>query len=97
MEADDELLSASTRTQRAFERAVVLAQEVDTAPAPAALIGLRDQATRTAQAFVEAGLAVSRWVSAPTLENQELVRQALAGARQALTNLEASEWIYGSR
>jgi hypothetical protein len=93
LEEEGELLAISTRAQRGFEQVIALAHDVETSEAPASLVGLRDQATATAQAFVEASLAVARWVSAPTDEHRQKAQQALTSADETLKSLEANEWL----
>ena len=97
LEEEGELLAINTRVQRGFEQAIALAHDVETSEAPASLVGLHDQATATAQAFVEASLAVARWVSAPTDEHRQKAVQALASADETLKSLEANEWLSQSR
>jgi len=57
------------------------------------LLGLRELASASALAYVDAGVVVARWVSAPSAENRAAAQQALADAGRALSALEQNEWI----
>lgn len=92
-ESNSELLVMSRAAQRAFERAVELARSVDSTETPAPLIGLRDQAAAASLAYMDASVAVARWVSAPTPENRSTADSALAKAGAALAALEQNDWI----
>jgi hypothetical protein len=90
---DLQLLTRSRQAQRAFDRAVALAQEVDGTEAPSALLGLQEQATANSNTYIEASATLARWLSAPTDENRAAAEMALANARAVLAVLEANEWI----
>lgn len=92
-DANSDLLAVSRQAQRTFEQTVALAREVDAAESPASMLGLREQASASALAYVEASVDVARWVSAPLVENRDAAQQALAGAGQSLAALEQNEWI----
>ncbi len=92
-DASSDLLAVSRKAQRTFEQTVALAREVDAAESPASLLGLRELASASALAYVDAGVAVARWVSAPSAENRAAAQQTLADAGQALAALEQNEWI----
>lgn len=92
-DANSDLLAVSRKAQRTFEQTVALAREVDAAESPASLLGLREQASASALAYVEASVAVARWVSAPSVENRDAAQQALVGAGRALSALEQNEWV----
>ena len=92
-DASSDLLAVSRQAQRTFEQTVALAREVDAAESPASMLGLREQASASALAYVDAGVAIARWVSAPSAENHDAAQQTLAGAGQSLAALEQNEWI----
>ena len=89
------LLAVSRKAQRTLEQTVALAREVDAAESPASLLGLRELTSASSLAYVDAGVAVARWVSAPAVENRAAAQQTLADAGQRLTALEQNEWIRG--
>lgn len=88
-----DLLAQSQAGQQTLGEAVSLANAVDAAEAPEALVGLRDQSQTTAAAFVEAGRAVNRWLSAPSAENLAAAQSAYQTAAAALAVIEANAWI----
>jgi hypothetical protein len=90
---DMSLLARSRQAQRAFDRAVALARDVDAAEAPPALLGLHELSVSTSGAYVEAGAAIARWLSAPSDENQVAAEEALANANAALSAIETNAWI----
>lgn len=67
------LLAESGRAQDDFGTAINLARAVDGTDAPPALLGLHDQVALTAQAYVDASVALNRWLSAPTPDNRAVV------------------------
>lgn len=90
---DAPLLTRSRQAQRAFDRAMALAQEVDGTEAPSALLGLREQAALNSSAYVAATAAAARWLSAPTDENRATAEAVLIQAKAALAAMEANEWL----
>jgi hypothetical protein len=88
-----DLLSTSQDSQKAFEQAVAMERDVNTTEAPVSLIGLHDQAEITALSYVNASVAVARWVSAPSADNQATAELAIAEAENRLASLEANEWL----
>jgi|CXWL01.1.fsa_nt_gi hypothetical protein len=88
-----ELLSTSRDSQHAFEQAAAMEHEAEATEAPASLIGLHDQATAAALAYVNASVAVARWVSAPSADNRAAVELAITDAEDKLASLEANEWL----
>lgn len=92
-EPEQELLTQSRAAQAVFERAVAIARAVDGEDAPPALLGLRDQASATAAAYVDASMALNRWLSAPSPENQAAAGQTHGTANGLLMALVANEWV----
>lgn len=90
---DYDLLATSQETQQAFRQVIAIARDVDRVQPPASLIGLHDQVMATALAYLDAGIALSRWVSAPSEENRLAAEQALVRANEKLAVLEANEWL----
>lgn len=92
-EEGTDLLSTSQDSQKAFEQAVAMERDVNTTEAPASLIGLHDQAETMALSYMNASVAIARWVSAPSTENRAAAEQAMAEAEDKLASLEANEWL----
>lgn len=90
---DTDLLSRSRKAQRAFDRAVVLAQDVDGTESPPALLGLQELSVANSNGYIEAGAAITRWLSAPSDENWIAAEEALSRASAALATLGGNEWI----
>lgn len=88
-----DLLADSRAAQAAFESAIALAQQVERQEAPATLVGLREQTGVTASAYVDASVAVNRWWSAPTPENQQALVAAFTVAQTRLAALQANAWL----
>ncbi len=88
-----ELLTTSRLAQDSFESAMRLSRNVESADAPAPLIGLHDQAMAIAEAYVQASLAAARWVSAPTPDHEKAAQDTLAAATSRLQELLQNEWI----
>jgi hypothetical protein len=70
--------------ERAFERALAIATDVDQHRVPPALASLQAALDSAAQAHVQAARSVLRYVSAPSAENQQAVDEARQAAREAL-------------
>lgn len=88
-----QLLRRSREAQRAFDRAVALALQVDGTEAPSALLGLQEQAMANGDAHIQASVAVARWLSAPTDENWVAAEAALEAARTAQAAFSINEWV----
>ena len=87
------LLDRSRQAQSDFASAIDLARTVDGTEAPPALLGLHDQTAATAQAYVDATVALNRWLSAPSSDNRAAADQAYRAARDNLTQLAANAWL----
>jgi hypothetical protein len=88
MEGTGNLYRQGRDAEKAFERVVTIAREVEQAKTPASLIALQSTIEQSASAYVRAGRAVLVYVSAPSEENQQAVTQGLETAR---TKLEACQ------
>jgi hypothetical protein len=88
-----DLLADSRAAQAAFEAAIQLAQAVEREAVPATLVGLQEQAGATANAYVDASVAVNRWWSAPTPENQTALVAAFTVAQTRLETLQTNAWL----
>ena len=88
------LLDRSRQAQTDFGTAIELARAVDGTEAPPALLGLHEQTAGTAQAYVDATVALNRWLSAPTAENRAVADQACQRASDTLTQLAANAWLH---
>jgi hypothetical protein len=87
------LLALSRQAQVDFNSAIDLARAVDGTEAPPALLGLHDQVAVTAQAYVDASVALNRWLSAPTVDNRATAEQAYQVATASLVQVEANAWL----
>jgi hypothetical protein len=96
LEDERDLLATSQAAQQAFETALALGQAIDAADPPTALVGTQTQASQTAQAFIEASLAVAAWVTAPSPDNKTTAQQALKRARSLLMELEQNHLVASS-
>jgi hypothetical protein len=92
-EDGQQLLPRSREAQRAFDRAVALALQVDGTEAPSALLGLHEQAMANSDAHIQASAAVARWLSAPTEENRVAAEAALEAADTAQAAFASNEWV----
>ena len=90
---DPDLLARSRQAQRAFDRAVLLAQAVDGTEAPPALLGLQELSVANGTGYLEAGAAMTRWLSVPSDENRMAAEEALGRASAALAALGMNAWI----
>ena len=90
---DSGLLEQSRKAQGSFEAAIQLARAVDAAEAPPTLLGLHDQVAQTATAYVDASVALNRWLSAPSPENRAVADQAYQVAAATLAQVEANAWL----
>lgn len=88
------LLDRSRQAQVDFGTAIDLARAVDGTDAPPALLGLHDQVAGTAQAYVDASVALNRWLSAPSPENRAAADQAYQTAKNNLAGLAANAWLH---
>jgi hypothetical protein len=70
--------------EKAFERVLALAREIEQAKTPPSLIALQSAIDRGASAYVQAARSVLVYVSAPSKENQRVVAQELEAARTRL-------------
>jgi hypothetical protein len=87
------LLAQSRQAQQDFGTAIDLARAVDGTEAPPALLGLHDQVAETAQAYVDASVALNRWLSAPTPENRHAADQTYQTAASRLAQLDTNAWL----
>lgn len=90
---DSGLLEQSRKAQASFEAAIQLARAVDATDTPPTLLGLHDQVAQTATAYVDASVALNRWLSAPSSDNRTAADQAYQAASGQLTQLEANAWL----
>lgn len=88
-----DLLARSRKAQHVLETTIQLAQEIDQHSTPAAAIPTKEMALKTVSAYLDTARAILNWVSAPKTENLRAAQQRLKQARQALAELEKSEWI----
>lgn len=87
------LYQASSRAQRLVSDAASLVQETSFTAAPAALVGLHEQAQHAAEEYWKAASVCARWVGAPEEATLQEARAALLAARRARAALEQSRWL----
>lgn len=75
------IYTQSRDAERAFERALSVAREVEQGKAPLSLASLQAALTRSARACVQAAHAALLYVSTPSAENRQTVDEALDAAR----------------
>ena len=84
MEAQGNIYTQSRDAERAFEKALSIATEVEQGKAPPALASLQAVLTQAAHTSVQAARAALLYVSAPSAENRMAVDGALDAARSEL-------------
>lgn len=89
----NDLFAKSREAQRVTDAAIQLAQEIDRRNAPTAAIPAKSLLVKAASAYLDASRDMLQWVTAPKDENLAKARKSLNLARQALKELEQSEWI----
>jgi hypothetical protein len=89
MEAQGNIYTQGRDAERAFEKALSVAREVEQGKAPPALASLQAALTPSAVACVQAARAVLLYVSAPSTENRQAVGEALDAARSKLEEGQA--------
>ncbi len=89
----NDLLGQSRKSQQAFDQALELSRAVESNESSSSLIGLSAQARNAAAAYLNAAMAVARFVSAPTPDNRIDASANVAIAGRALQELQANEWM----
>lgn len=89
----DDLFGQTRRAQEVFEQILHISEGLDRQEAPPALVGLKEDLTRTATSYLEAARLTLRWLSIPSPANAEQARARLAEAQAGLTELEKSQWL----
>ena len=84
MDAQGNIYTQGRDAERAFEKALSIAREVEQGKAPPALASLQAALTRAVHACVQAARAELLYVSAPSAENRRAVNEALDVARGEL-------------
>ena len=84
MAAQGNIYTQGRDAERAFEKALSVATEVEQGKAPPALASLQAALTRSAHTCVQATRAALLYVSAPSAENRLAVDEALDAARSKL-------------
>jgi hypothetical protein len=93
MEGTGNLYRQGRDAEKAFERMLAIAREIEQAKTPPSLMALQSAIDQGANAYVQAARSVLVYVSAPAEENRQSVIQGLETARAKLetcrTMLEA--------
>lgn len=92
-DAQGDLFSQSRSAQNTLQNAVDLAQQIDRTSVPPIAVGVQEQISSTALAYVEAARSALQWISAPKQENHDQALQKLEAARQSKNDLEANSWL----
>jgi len=87
-----DLLAQSQSAQKTLERAALLTSEIDQTPAPIAVSGLRELLVGTSLHYLEASRLALRWLNVPKDDTRNEALAKLQEARQALQQLEESQW-----
>ena len=85
MEGTGNLYRQGRDAERAFERVLAIAREIEQVKTPPSLVTLQETFGQCASAYVQAARSVLVYVSAPSEENQRVVTQEL---ETACTRLE---------
>jgi hypothetical protein len=88
-----DLLNTSRRAQQAFDQALALSRAVEETDSPSSLLGLQAQAKSAGSAYVDAAIAIARWVSAPSAEHRAEARRTLENATRVLRDIQNNEWM----
>ena len=89
----NDLLGQSRKSQQAFDQALELSRAVESTDSPSSLIGLSGQTRNAAVAYLNAAMAVARFISAPTPDNKIDASSNVGIAARALRELQANEWM----
>lgn len=92
-ETQGDLFSQSQSAQGILQQTVELAQQIDRTNVPPIAIGLHDEQSSTAMAYVEAARSALQWVSAPGQDNHDQAIQKLEAARKLKDQLEGNQWL----
>jgi hypothetical protein len=88
----EDIFARSREAQKMIDDAVWLIQSIERQKTPTAAVPARSLSMSMASAYLEAARATLVWTTAPTEHNLNNAQQQLEIARQALRELEASEW-----
>jgi hypothetical protein len=88
-----DLFSKSSEAQKVMDATIQLAQEIERQDVPTAAIPAKSLLVQSASEYLNASRAMLQWVTASNDENFVEAQNTLEQARQALKQLEQSEWI----
>ncbi len=88
-----DVYALSRAAQEELEAALALAQEISLSYPPPALASLRDGVQETADLYLEAAFAVSRWVGEPTEAQYLTALEALRLARATAAVVATNPWL----
>jgi len=95
IDAQGNIYTQGRDAERAFEKALSIAREVEQGKAPPSLASLQATLTRSARACVQAARAALLYVSAPSAENRLALDEALDAAhseRETCRDLQEGLW-----
>ena len=88
MEGTGNLYRQGRDAEKAFERMLAIAREIEQAKTPPSLMALQSAIDQSASAYVQTARSVLVYVSAPSEENQQAVTRELAAARTRLATCQ---------
>lgn len=88
-----EIVAQGQEMQGIGEMAAAVAGEAHAVEVPVALVGLREQAEGSADAYLEAALLTARWLSGPSEGGWREALETLRLARALRMEMEESRWL----
>ncbi len=90
-----DVYALSQQGQSTLDQAAGISQEITLVYPPASLVALRDALQLTADGYLQAAVALNRWVGEPTPETQGAALEALRQARLLLAQAAANPRLQG--
>ena len=91
MEEAGNLYRQGRDAEKAFERVLVIAREIEQDKTPPSLMALQSAIDQSASVYVQTARSVLVYVSAPSEENQQIVIQGLETARTRLETCQTMQ------
>lgn len=91
-----DVYALSQQAQGLLARATRLEQQVALTYPPVSLVSLRDQVQLAADAYLQAALAISRWVGEPMASPYTAALEAMRVARSARIQAAQNPWLQAS-
>jgi len=93
LQAEQDVYEQTRQAEAILSSSARLAQEIEQARTPPALVGLRALLAETASYYLASAQAAAQWVGAPSPENKQFLNDTLAEARAALERVSSSRWL----